>query len=221
MVRARFLGPVVIVILGIFLGCGSKGPTSPSNPGGGASNPTPPATPPPVVPTIGYLAGRVTENGPGSPISNAKVEVIGGSSVGKWTLTTPSGEYTLANLTLGNNTIRVSKDGYLSRDLGLVLSNEANTQHVALLTVNPWSQTGTGNQVFNLPSYVTRVRIQATYTRFSSNFIIDVNGRLLVNELLGTGWSQTTYDGTHVVAAGGLVEITNSSGVTWTFTHVR
>jgi hypothetical protein len=87
---------------------------------------------------------------------------------------------------------------------------------------NPiYSKAGTGDNVFTLPSYVSRVRIQAVYTQNSSNFIVKVSGSLVVNELLGTGWGQTTFDGTYLVAAGGTVQITNSSGVSWTFTEVR
>lgn len=83
-----------------------------------------------------------------------------------------------------------------------------------------FSRTGSGDSVFDLPSHVTRVRIQGTYTAFSSNFIVRISGSLVVNELLGTGWNQTSFDGTYQVTPG-TVQITNSSGVSWTFTEVR
>lgn len=83
-----------------------------------------------------------------------------------------------------------------------------------------FTRSGTGNTVFDMPTYVARVRIRGTYTQFSSNFIIKIGGSLIVNELLGTAWGPTTYDGTHLTQ-GGVVEITNSSGVAWSIEEVR
>jgi len=84
---------------------------------------------------------------------------------------------------------------------------------------NLWSKSGKGDSVFNMPTYVSRVRVIGTYTGYSSNFIVYVDGWLLVNELLGTGWGTTTYDGT-LLTSGGVVEIKYSSGVSWSFTQV-
>lgn len=86
----------------------------------------------------------------------------------------------------------------------------------------PWSQSGIGDTVFNMPVDVARVHVVATYPGNASNFVVWINStRLLVNELLGTGFGQTTYDGTLLTGGGGVVSITNSSGVTWSFTEVR
>jgi hypothetical protein len=73
--------------------------------------------------------------------------------------------------------------------------------------------------VFDMPTYVSRVRIIGEYKGYSSNFIVWVGGDLLVNELLGTGWGQTRYDGT-LLTTGGVVQIEHSSGVSWSFTEV-
>jgi hypothetical protein len=83
-----------------------------------------------------------------------------------------------------------------------------------------FTRSGTGNTVFDMPTTVSRIHIVGTYNGNSSNFIVRIGGRLVVNELLGTGWSQTRYDGVHLTS-GGVVEITNSSGVAWTFEEVR
>jgi hypothetical protein len=82
-------------------------------------------------------------------------------------------------------------------------------------------RTGAGDTVFDMPADVARIHIIGTYTGFSSNFIVKIGGRLIVNELLGTGWSQTRYDGTLLTGGGGTVAITNSSGVSWSFEEVR
>jgi hypothetical protein len=70
-----------------------------------------------------------------------------------------------------------------------------------------------------MPTYVTRVNISATYTGYSSNFIVHIGGNYVVNELMGTGWSETTFSGTYLTT-GGTVQILYSSGVAWKFTEV-
>lgn len=82
-----------------------------------------------------------------------------------------------------------------------------------------WKVNGSGDNVFDMPTYVSRVQITGTYTGYSSNFIVHIGGNYVVNELLGTGWGQTNFSGTYTTT-GGTVEILHSSGVTWTFTEV-
>jgi len=99
-------------------------------------------------------------------------------------------------------------------------TTEWSLRGTKLLTVRSlWSRSGEGDSVFDMPTYVSRVRVIGTYTGYSSNFIVYVGGSLLVNELLGTGWGTTTYDGT-LLTTGGVVEIKYSSGVSWSFTQV-
>jgi len=96
----------------------------------------------------------------------------------------------------------------------------ANMRGTKKMTVrNIWSRSGQGDMVFDMPTYVKRVRITATYTGYSSNFIVHIGGNYVVNELLGTGWGQTSFSGTYVTS-GGTVEILHSSGVSWSFTEV-
>ena len=94
------------------------------------------------------------------------------------------------------------------------------TANFALQPIPLFSRSGTGNNVFDMPTHVRRVRITGTYARSSENFIVWIGNDLVVNELLGTFWGQTRYEGVHATT-GGLVEITNSSGVNWTFTEER
>lgn len=83
-----------------------------------------------------------------------------------------------------------------------------------------WTMSGTGDTVFDMPTKVRRVKIVGDYTSYSSNFIVKIAGSLVVNELIGTGWGTTHFEGTYLTS-GGTVQITNSSGVRWTFTEVR
>lgn len=94
----------------------------------------------------------------------------------------------------------------------------------------PWSRSGTGDMVFDMPTSVDRVHIIGTYTGSSSNFIVWIGpptsfspgSRLLVNEIIGTfAGLRPTYDGTLLTGGGGGTSITNSSGVVWSFTEVR
>lgn len=82
-------------------------------------------------------------------------------------------------------------------------------------------RSGVGDTVFDMPLDVVRVRIIGTYTSHSSNFVVRIGGRLIVNELIGTGWGTTRYDGTLLTGGGGVVSITNSSGVSWSIQEIR
>jgi hypothetical protein len=84
-----------------------------------------------------------------------------------------------------------------------------------------FTRSGTGNAAFDMPADVRRIRVTGTYTGNSSNFIIWINNQLIVNELLGTGWPNTSYSGTHQLTnGGGVTRIENSTGVAWTITEV-
>lgn len=83
-----------------------------------------------------------------------------------------------------------------------------------------FSITGVGDSVFDMPLDVTRVRVIGIYNGYSSNFIVRLNGRSIVNELLGDGWGTRRYDGTLLTGGGGVVSIVSSSGVQWSFEEV-
>jgi len=83
-----------------------------------------------------------------------------------------------------------------------------------------FTRSGIGDTVFDMPTTVRRVHIVGTYTGEGQNFIVWIGNDLLVNEILGTRWPQTVYDGTHVTT-GGVVQVKSSTGVAWSFTEVR
>ena len=82
-----------------------------------------------------------------------------------------------------------------------------------------WSRSGIGNTVFDKPRSADRVRVTGAYDGNASNFIVYCESDLLINELLGTGFDETQYEGTHNMGHCGEVEITDSSGVRWSFTE--
>ncbi len=73
---------------------------------------------------------------------------------------------------------------YEERRAGTFVNN--NTLNFTLRTFYPWTRAGTGAMVFDMPTYISRVRITGTY------------GGLL----------RKNYDGTHLMS-GGVVEVKN------------
>jgi len=101
-------------------------------------------------------------------------------------------------------------------------SNPAGPAPVPTPTPTPaalWTKSGAGNTVFDMPTYFPRVRIYGRWNgTTTSNFIVYIGGRLVVNEILRY---TTTYEGVHLTNGGGVVEIKDSSTITWTFTEER
>ncbi|MEO7160638.1 MAG: hypothetical protein ABJA84_03445 [Polaromonas sp.] len=90
-------------------------------------------------------------------------------------------------------------------------------------TAGLFTKSGTGDTVFEIPARVTRIRIQGSVTVAGkdSNFIVHIAGKSVVNEIIGASRSPVTFDGTYLLNGGGTVEISSSSGVSWTFTEVQ
>jgi hypothetical protein len=98
-------------------------------------------------------------------------------------------------------------------------SNGINIEASGVRTGPLWTRSGSGNMVFDMPSYVARVRIRGEWNRRdTSNFIVRIGGRLAVNEILR---EPIVYEGVHLTNGGGVVEITNSAQITWSFTEER
>jgi Abnormal spindle-like microcephaly-assoc'd, ASPM-SPD-2-Hydin len=87
----------------------------------------------------------------------------------------------------------------------------------------PFKKTGTGANVFDIPTNVARIHITGDYGGSCENFIIKIAGRLIVNEILGSCSISIGrhYDGTHLITNGGVAEVTSSNGINWVFEEVR
>lgn len=196
------------------------------------TTPTPTPTPAPTATTF-TLSGHVTSSANGAAISGARVAVADGPNAGRSTTTDGSGAYSLTSLTQSGFTVGFSATNFnsVSKPANLItnLTLDAQLDPTPLFT-----QSGVGNNVFSVPSTVSRMRITGTYTGFSSNFVVWVgpqgvacgnvlNGScsLLVNDLIGTGYGKTTSDGVYQMPGTTQVNILLSSGVSWTFTEVR
>jgi hypothetical protein len=86
-----------------------------------------------------------------------------------------------------------------------------------------FSRSGTGDQVFDLPSYVTRIRVTANTPSSCQNFAMKAGSSLIINVILGTCSvaDEKTHDGTYIVTAGATIQTQISSGVNWTVTEQR
>jgi hypothetical protein len=87
-----------------------------------------------------------------------------------------------------------------------------------------WTASGIGDSVFGMPTSVESVRIQATPTTSCQNFVVGIGGRRsTVNVILGTCSvaDARMLDSTYLTCGGGVVSITISTGVQWTFTEIR
>lgn len=188
--------------------------------GGGSNTPTTP-TPPPA-PTTFTLSGTVTSAQGGATISGATVRVDGGPNAGRSTTTDGTGRYSLANLAQSGFTLTVSATNFVGQGVGVDLTSN-RTVDVSLAPTPLFTRAGAGANVFDMPTTVSRTRIQATYGGNCENFIVRVAGRSVVNEILGTCSvaSGRTFDGTFLTTGGGVVEVLFSVGVSWTFTEVR
>jgi Abnormal spindle-like microcephaly-assoc'd, ASPM-SPD-2-Hydin len=201
---------------------------------GGDGGPTAPP-PPPAATRIMVLEGTLTFGD--VPIGGSFDRTMRILSTGTETLTVtgmtgPDG-YTAdwTNGTIPAGTVRVVTLIFRPTENrtynGTITVNANHTSGTNTLPISGrglrelFRRSGTGDSVFDMPLDVARVRIIGTYTGNSSNFVVRIGGRLLVNELLGTFWNQTRYDGTLLTGGGGVVAITNSSGVAWSFEEVR
>jgi hypothetical protein len=201
---------LALVFASLLSACSSSSPTTPT-----PIVPTPTPTP---VPTSVSLTGVVTAQS-GVALNGATVLIGDGVNEGRTTTTDGNGFYSFTGLKPGNDNIGASASGYFQAVKGINVGSVASLNFV-LQTVAPFTMIGTGNNVFNLPAYITKVQIIGSYVGNSSNFIVTIGGHLVVNDLLGTAWGLTLDDGTYVTT-GGQVQITNSAGVSWSFTEVR
>lgn len=204
--RQRFLSVVVCLLALFTLQCGgSSSPTAPSAP-----------TPTPQTPTLVSLTGTVT-SATGARLAGVNLVAQGGPNNGRTASTTSNGEYRFDNLQPGNLNVQASGADHeqLQRSVNV---NGTNTLNFTLLPNQRWSHSGAGNTVFNMPTYIQRVRIRGTWNRTStSNFIVHIGGRNVLNEILR---ESITYDGLHLTN-GGVVEIISSGQIAWSFVEER
>lgn len=219
--------PLALALLVLCLSaCGGSSPT----------NPTPPETAQTrIISLLGHLnfgnvdvganstSGIQILNSGNSPMTVTGIGVAGGNGsafVASWTNgTIPAGG-------VQNVVVRFSPTEPRSYSGTVTVAanhtSGTNTIQTTAVGIGPlFSRSGVGDDVFDVPSYVSRVRITGTYNGNSSNFIMRIGGRGVINELLGTFWGQTSFAGNYLLEATGAATVTNSSGVSWSITEIR
>lgn len=180
-------------------------PIAPSNPG---------PTPAPAV----SLSGSVTSGGQG--VSGATVSFLDGPNAGRSTTTSGSGSYSFSGIQGGNANLSATAPGFNEDRRGVTIAGQS-TLSFTLERAAPFSRSGQGNDVFDKPAYVTRVRITGRFDGGGQNFIMWCGNSLLVNEILGTRWPATSYEGVHATSNCTQIRVENSTGVQWSMTEVR
>lgn len=197
---------LIVGALAVLVGCG------------GGSSPTQPTNTTPS-PTTFSLSGTIADSASGAGISGAQAQINDGPNAGKGATADSNGHYSFSGLLPSGFTVNFSAQYYTAQGQGVNLTSN-QTLNAKLVVIPPFFLSGSGDNVFNLPSSIVRVKITADYTGFASNFIVQIGNSLLVNELMGTGFNETHFEGTYL-NPGGAVQITHSSGVSWSFTEVR
>lgn len=97
--------------------------------------------------------------------------------------------------------------------------NEINISGTGVNTAPLFTISGKGDNTFTIPASVTKVHVTGHFVDngSSSNFIVSLNGRLFINEIL----RNTDYDGVLLTPGGGVIAITSSAAIAWTFAEVR
>ena len=83
-----------------------------------------------------------------------------------------------------------------------------------------FERSGTGNETFDMPTDVERVRITAVFLGTRATFVVRVADDLIVDEELGSLLGRPSYDETHEVD-GGQVQVETPVTIEWTMTEVR
>lgn len=82
------------------------------------------------------------------------------------------------------------------------------------VTQGLFAAAGSGDQAFTLPARTSSYRIQGLHTGPSQNFIVLLDGRTVVNVILGRLENRTQYINTFTLT-GGTLSVTSSTGVAW------
>lgn len=205
-----------VVLLAGACGGGDSTPTGPSP----TPSPSPQPAPPPPQPVTHSLSGIVTVDGTTIGARGITIHVLDGVNAGRETGTGSDGRYQLADMQTGNANVAARASGWEERRTGVHVSG-ATTLNFSTRTIEAWQVIASGSRVFDMPVWVTRVVIAAIYTGFCENFIVEIGGRLVVNEILGTCRSGVGTEFAGTFAASGTVVQVRATRITWGIREIR
>ena len=160
------------------------------------------------------LQGTVTSTS-GTAIPNATVRVSDGVNAGRSATTSSNGSYSLTGLSTSGFTLSASATNFVSVGKPVTLTS-SQTVDFQLTPTPLFTRSGIGDTVFDVPTTVTRLRIDATYTGSCQNFIVRISTTVtsLVNVIIGTcsvADTRSPFSGTYAINNGGTVSITSST----------
>jgi hypothetical protein len=183
----------------------------------GPSDPTP-------TPTTVSLSGVVRATGTSAPVKGALVQILDGANKGLVMTTDVKGAYKFDNLAAGNANVSASANQFPEAIAGVHI-NLGSTLDFQL-DPPPWTARGNGSDVFEVPAWVARVRVdgefQGTQGRCDT-LAIRFAGSNVLNTTLGTCPNGVPhYQGVHLMSNGGMVEmIAPSTLVAWRLEWLR
>lgn len=213
--------PLVLIVM--IAACGKDSPSSP----------TPPSTPTPIIRMLGDLnfgdvevGAELTRpfqviNDGTAPLSVSGMAINNASQFSATPTTGTVQPGQALNVTLF---FRPTSTGDFSGTLRVDGNQVSGTNTMAVtargVRTGPlWTRSGQGNTVFDMPTGIARVHIRGEWNqRDTSNFVVRIGGRLVVNEVLR---QSIVYEGTHLTQGATVVEVSLSNQIAWTFTEVR
>lgn len=210
----------VLALCAVAACSGSNSPTTPSTP-------TPAPTPTPAAPTVTAITigGACQTNTPCAAPGPTQLSATATLSNGTQQTITSTANWSSSdgNIATVNATglVTVHNQGQAN----IVATYQGRAEGTTVVVPAPWTTNGIGDNVIQLPPYVSRMRIDATYSGSCQNFVVrPVGGVSLVNVIIGTcsvADTRSPFTGTYPVTGGAMIQITISTGVNWRFTEIR
>jgi hypothetical protein len=202
-------------VIGLGVACGSSSPS-----GSPSSTVTAPTT---QTPSTFTLNGTISLATTGTGASSASITILDGPNAGRTTQTDASGAYSLTGLRSAGFNVSIATPGFVTATRGVNLTSDT-TLNVTLLSVTAWTMSGLGPSVFNIPNYVTTVRIEAFPGAHCQTFNVRAGAELIWSVVIGpclNGDPHASFSSIFPIAPGTEITIREHTDVSWTFTEVR
>jgi ribosomal protein S28E/S33 len=182
-----------------------------------------------TTPTPVSLSGVVKATGTSAPVKGAQVRILDGANKGLVMTTDVKGAYKFDNIAAGNANVSASAPQFPEVIAGVHI-NPGSTLDFSL-DPPPWSAKGNGSDAFEVPAWVTRVRVDAEFEGATGSgttgkceaLNVRFGSSTLLNANLGTCANGVRhYQGVHLMSGGGMVEIfSQSTLVFWSLEWTR
>jgi hypothetical protein len=178
------------------------------------------------TPATVSLSGVVRATGTSAPVKGALVQILDGANKGLVMTTDVKGAYKFDNLAAGNANVSASAPQFPEATAGVHI-NPGSTLDFQL-EPPPWTAKGNGSDVFEVPAWVARVRVDGEFQGTQGKcdtLTVRFAGANVLNITLGTCANGVPhYQGVHLMSSGtgGMVEMfAPSTLVAWRLEWLR